>query len=183
VDKRFSAGAGVTSGRDHAISNSQSADESVIERRAFLPSYFQRITPVSEGEGIGGVFLSPYWADGGLEVSEYTISSRRLFVEGDLWPASRTVVGYDYAEVPDWDEMGDDYVSEHLRDWTPEDLRRLQLLPRPEDAPETRSQPEAKSDGDETADTDHTRGQARSSSYQLDATGKRRIVRVQLSKE
>jgi type IV secretory pathway TraG/TraD family ATPase VirD4 len=124
-DRRYSATEGASISRDVSLQTGQSADVMLTDRRIILPSYFQRIEPVSKGNGISGVFLSPYWYEGQHEASQHTIESDWLFEEGYLWPASKHVSGYEYIDVPEWGDVDDDYIDEHLREWDTNDYKRL----------------------------------------------------------
>jgi type IV secretory pathway TraG/TraD family ATPase VirD4 len=124
-DRRYSATEGTSLSRDVSLQSGQSSDVMLTDRRIVLPSYFQRIEPVSKGSGISGVFLSPYWYKGGHEASQHTIESDWLFKEGYLWPASEHVRGYEYIDVPEWEEVDDEYIDEHLREWEVSDYKRL----------------------------------------------------------
>jgi hypothetical protein len=124
-DRRHSTSSGTNVSRDTSISNGQSADESLVDRRIVLPSYFQRITPVSKGHGIGGIFLTPYWTERGHEASQHLILSLWLFIQGNLWPLSEQVSGYSFRTVPEGDE---DDSAEWLKPWDDADYARLNIV-------------------------------------------------------
>ncbi|HKX27028.1 MAG TPA: type IV secretion system DNA-binding domain-containing protein [Blastocatellia bacterium] len=123
-DRRHSTSSGTNISRDTSISNGQSEDEMITDRRAVLPSYFQRIPPVSKGPGIGGVFLTPYWTEPGLEASQHLIESTWLFKAGNLWPLSAQIKGYEFRDVP---ESAEDDSAEWLKPWDDADYDRLNV--------------------------------------------------------
>ncbi|HKX29401.1 MAG TPA: hypothetical protein VJ302_17015, partial [Blastocatellia bacterium] len=60
----------------------------------------------------------------GLEASQHLINSLWLFIQGNLWPLSKQVVGYSFRDVPEGDE-GDS--AEWLKPWDDADYDRLNV--------------------------------------------------------
>ena len=127
IERRYGVSHSVSSAGFGSHSAAESVDESLIERLSVLPSYFQNIAPLDESEGIGVIAKTPYWLDkDGFEACELSVTRGQLFDEGDLWSASDRVIGYDYADTPEWDDS-DDWIPEMLDEWTKADYERLEF--------------------------------------------------------
>lgn len=132
-DTKVSASEGYQAGKDRSSSGGTNTEQQIVDRRSLLPSYFQRIKPVSKltEQGLGGVFCSPYWVSEELVQEVYSTEDEPipydwLFTEGNVWPKSKRVEtkGFDRCEGED----------QYLEEWKEErgDFTRLKLISEPE---------------------------------------------------
>lgn len=132
IDTKVSANEGFQAGKDRSSSGGTNTEQQIVDRPALLPSYFQRIKPVSRvrKQGLSGVFCSPYWVSDTREVrdtGDEPISYDWLFTERNLWRKSES------AEAKGFDRC--DGEDQYLAAWSEErgDFTRLSLKSEPQE--------------------------------------------------
>lgn len=124
---------GSTFGKDHSHNRGTNVQANIVDRPSLLPSYFQRLKPVSKEkqQGLQGVFCSPFYVTDGFEVRDDAekLTYDWLFTDGNLWPKSDEVTGFERCDAKGQylDAWNDEKDETGQNDWA-----RLKLTPEPQ---------------------------------------------------